>query len=144
MTRREFWEQLSETGWNAMAKDYLSAIENETPATTKVELIATEMRFEAPFDKLWKFILLSLSMAETDRQFGQMGAGEIEHLLGWQEKWDGADYIALVEKESKTNGRLNRALLDVLKYAMTDDVWVRVQHLQEQIKSEQLPLYGIK
>jgi hypothetical protein len=133
-----------------MAKDYLSAIKNETPDTNekrespRVVFIATEMRFEAPFDKLWKFILIMLSLAETDSQFGQIGAGEIEHLLGWQEKWDGADYIALVEKESKTNGRLNRALLIVLKYAMTDDVWARVQHLQEQIKLEQLPLYEIK
>src|SRR5215203_1964362 len=140
MTRREFWEQLSENGWNGMTKDWLSAIKNEPSDTneeqefSKVEMIVTEMRFEAAFDKLWKFILLTLSLAENQWQIEQIGAGEIEHLLGWQKKWEGADYINLVEQEAKVNGKLNRALLTVQKYMMPDEVWTRVQNLKVQIK----------
>ncbi|HEX8277345.1 MAG TPA: hypothetical protein VF540_01575 [Segetibacter sp.] len=150
MTRREFWERLSETGWNNMAKDWLSAIKNEPIDTneerefSKVEMVITQMRFEAPFDKLWKFILLTLSLAETKWQVEQIGAEEVEHILGWQKKWEGADYINLVEQEAKVNGKLNLALLIVQKYMMTDEVWARVQNLKEKIKSGQLPLHEMK
>ena len=132
-----------------MAKDWLSAIKNEPPDSdqerefSKVEMIVTEMRFEAPPDKLWTFILLTLSLAENDWQLQQIGAGEIEHLLGWQQKWEGVDYIALVEQEAKVNGKLNRALLIVQRYMMSAEVWNRVRALQERIKSGQLPLFEI-
>lgn len=133
-----------------MAKDWLVAIKNEPPDTneeqvfSKVEMIVTEMRFEAPFDKLWKFIILTLSLAETDWQLEQIGAGEIEHILGWQKKWDGADYIKLAEQEAEVNSKFNRALLTVQKYMMTDEVWARVQTLKKLIESGQLPLYEMK
>ncbi|HEX8250878.1 MAG TPA: hypothetical protein VF599_22075 [Pyrinomonadaceae bacterium] len=133
-----------------MAEDWLSANKLEPPddderqEISEVNLVVTEMRFDASFRKLWSFILLTLSLAETEWQFGQIGAGPLEHILGWQQKWDEANYIQLIEQEAKTNGRLNRALLIVQKYMMSDQVWMRVQSLQEQIKSGQLPLHEIR
>jgi hypothetical protein len=151
MTRKEHWEKLSDANWNRMAEDWLTDniqkpidLLNDDYQSSKISLIVSEMTFDASAEKQWHFILLTTAMAETDWQLGQIGAGLLEHILGWQKKWDGKDYIELIEQEAKTNGKLNRALLTVYKYMMTDEVWARVLNLKEQIKSGHLPLYEVK
>ncbi len=125
-----------------MAEDWL-AVNREKPETlldddyepSKVDLIVTEMRFDAPPEKLWDFILLTASLAETDWQFRQIGAGMIEHLLGW----NGEIYIALVEKQASVDAKFGRALLGLNQYMMTDEVWARVQTLEEKFVRENCP-----
>lgn len=142
MARGEHWERLSPTGWRRMAEDWL-AENREMPEklldddceSSKVDLIVTEMRFDAPPEKLWDFILLTISLAETDWQFGQIGAGMIEHLLGW----NGENYIAFVEKQASIDAKFTRALLGLNQYKMTDEVWARVQSLEERIRAGKLP-----
>ena len=90
------------------------------------------MRFDAPPEKLWDFILLTSSLAETDWQFGQIGAGMVEHLLGWH----GENYIALVEKQVSVDASFARTLLGLNQYKITDEVWARVQKLERQIRNK--------
>lgn len=139
MKRGEHWKHLSQAGWLRMAEDWL-ADNREMPDTlldddyesSKVSLIVTEMRFDAPPEKLWDFILLTSSLAETDWQFGQIGAGMVEHLLGW----NGESYIDLVERQASIDANFARTLLGLNKYMMTDEVWARVQTLERQIRKE--------
>ena len=142
MERGEHWERLSSTGWRRMAEDWL-ADNREKPETlldddyqpSEVNLIVAEMRFDAPPEKLWDFILLTTSLAETDWQFGQIGAGMVEHLLGW----NGENYIDLVEKQASVDAKFGRTLLGLNKYMMTDEVWARVQALEKNIRAGKLP-----
>ena len=141
MTRKEHWDRLGEASWQRMAEDWL-ADNYQKPAEllsddyqpSRVDLIVTEMLFDASAEKQWQFILLTASLAETDWQLGQIGAGLIEHLLGWHKKWDDKDYISLLEEQVKTNKNLAHSLLSVNQYMMTDEIWMRVQSLQQQIR----------
>jgi len=71
---------------------------------------------------------LAISLATTDRQLGDIAAGQIEHLLGWH----GEKYIDIIEQEAEANPKIAKALTGVLKYMMSDQVWARVQKLQRQ------------
>ena len=141
MTSKEHWERLSEAGWRKMAEDWLAG-NREKPADlmsddyqpSEVDLIVTGMKFDASAEKQWQFILLTTSLAETDWQLGQIGAELIEHLLGWPNKWNGKDYVSLVEEEAKTNKNLARSILSVNQYLITDEIWMRVHALQQQTR----------
>ena len=129
-----------------MAEDWLADNREESEGllgddyeSSKISLIVTEMRFDAPPEKLWNFILLTSSLAETDWQFGQIGAGMVEHLLGW----NGENYIALVEKQAAIDGNFARTLLGLNQYKMTDEVWTRVQALEEKVRAGKLPKTNI-
>jgi hypothetical protein len=89
-------------------------------------LIVTDFRFSSSPALQWKFILLAISLAETDEQLGDISAGNIEHLLGWH----GEKYIENIEQEAENNPKFARALTGVWKYKMTDEIWERVQKLQ--------------
>ena len=125
-----------------MAEDWLDdnrempeALLYEDYEPSEVSLIVTEVRFDAPPEKLWEFILLTASLAETDWQLCQIGAGMVEHLLGW----NGEDYIHFIEKRALIDAKFTRTLTGLNKYKMTDEVWKRVQILKEKIVAGEVP-----
>jgi hypothetical protein len=92
------------------------------------------MNFMAPAAKQWQFILLAVSLAESDADLGHIAAGPIEHLLGWH----GDEYISRVEEQAASDAKFARAMLGVWKYMMNEEVWARVQSVQEQVENQQL------
>ena len=87
------------------------------------------MNFSAPPEIQWRFILIAVSLSESDDELGHVAAGPIEHLLGWH----GEACIGLVENEVATNPKLARALTGVWQYMMSAEVWSRVQRLQASV-----------
>ena len=87
------------------------------------------MNFSAPPEIQWRFILIAVSLSESDDELSQAAAGPIEHLLGWH----GEAYISLVENEVATNPKFARALTGVWQYIMSAEVWSRVQRLQKGV-----------
>lgn len=84
------------------------------------------MNFSAAPEIQWRFILIAVSLSESDDELSQVAAGPIEHLLGLH----GEAYISLVENEVATNPKFARALTGVWQYMMSAEVWSRVQSLQ--------------
>jgi hypothetical protein len=87
------------------------------------------MNFSAASEVQWGFILIGVSLAESDDELGHIAAGPIEHLLGWH----GDVYIDIVEKEALTNPRFARTLTGVWQYMMPDEIWSRLQVLQKRV-----------
>jgi hypothetical protein len=85
------------------------------------------MNFSAPPEVQWRFILIAVSLAESDDELRHIAAGPIEHLLGWH----GESFIDVVENEVTSNPKFARALTGVWQYVMSDEVWSRVQQLNE-------------
>ena len=92
------------------------------------------MNFSATPDVQWRFILIAVSLAESDDELSYVAAGPIEHLLGWH----GESFIDVVENEAASNPKFARALTSVRQYMMSDEVWSRVRTLQRAV-SELLP-----
>ncbi len=140
MTRiQEHWAKLTDEQWLHLAEQYLLEIsENEgkkyEEGNHKWGQIVVNLDFWSPPELLWKFILLTVSLAETDRQLGLIAAGQIEHLLGRA----GDEFIDLVEQEAKINPKFARTLTGCYQFQMTDEVWARVQILQAQVEDKLL------
>lgn len=127
----QHWEKLTDERWQNLAEKYLFEIRENEGKEHKEEndrygLIITEFRFTSSPELQWKFILLTVSLAETDAELADIAAGQIEHLLGWH----GEKYIDLVEQEAENSPKFARTLTGVWKYMMTGEVWARVQKLQ--------------
>lgn len=131
------WEKLTDEKWQHLAEQYLLEIrENENKqyeeGNHKWSQIVLNLDFWSPPECLWKFILLAISLAESDYELRIIAAGEIEHLLGRA----GEEYIDLVEKEAGINQKFARALTGCYQFQMTDEVWARVQKLQSQVEDK--------
>ncbi|MBA3602019.1 MAG: hypothetical protein H0W45_12470 [Acidobacteria bacterium] len=135
----EHWDKLTEEKWQNLAEKYLLEISENSGKKYEEEnnkwgIIVTEFQFTSSPELQWKFILLTVSLAETDEQLGDIAAGGIEHLLGWH----GEKYIEIFEQEVQQNPKFARALTGVWKYMMSDEVWTRIQKLQAQVKDKLL------
>lgn len=125
------WEKLTEPQWRHLAEQYLSELrENEgkedEEQNHRWSSVVVNLGLWSPPEFLWKFILLAISLAESDDELGAIAAGAVEYLLGRA----GEEYIDLVEREAKINPKFAKTLSGVLQYTMTDEVWARVQALQ--------------
>jgi hypothetical protein len=135
----EHWDKLTEEKWQNLAEKYLLEISENSgkkyeEGNNKWGIIVTEFQFTSSPELQWKFIFLTVSLAETDEQLGDIAAGGIEHLLGWH----GEKYIEIFEQEVQQNPKFARALTGVWKYMMSDEVWTRIQKLQAQVKDKLL------
>ncbi|HKR59364.1 MAG TPA: hypothetical protein VJS64_06485 [Pyrinomonadaceae bacterium] len=120
--------QFSEVQLQELARLWLRDVRDNVDESDSGEAVV-EMNFLAPPEVQWRFILIAVSLSESDDELGHIAAGPIEHLLGWH----GERYIDVVENEVKSNPKFARALTDVWRYMMTDEVWSRVQRLQQGI-----------
>lgn len=112
-----------------LARDWLSDIRDSLDGATDSGTAVVDMNYSAPSDVQWRFILIAVSLAESDEELAHIAAGPIEHLLGWH----GETFIDVVEKEATSNAKFARALTGVWQYMMPDEVWSRVQRLQEGV-----------
>lgn len=128
------WEKLNERQWRHLAEQYLLELrENEGKEDEEQNHqwshVVVNLGFWSPPEFLWKFILLAVSLAESDQELGAIAAGAIEYLLGRA----GEEYIDSVEREAEVNPKFAKALTGVLQYMMTDEIWARVQALQAKV-----------
>ncbi|HVE59972.1 MAG TPA: hypothetical protein VNB22_24375 [Pyrinomonadaceae bacterium] len=133
------WAKLTDEQWQHLAEQYLLEIRENggkeyEEGNHKWGQIVVSLNFWSPPGLLWKFILLTVSLAESDGQLGSIAAGEIEHLLGRA----GDEFIDLVEQEAKSNSKFARTLTGCCQFQMTDEVWARVQKLQAQVEDKLL------
>ena len=82
----EHWDKLTEEKWQNLAEKYLLEISENSgkkyeEGNKKWGIIVTEFQFTSSPELQWKFIFLTVSLAETDEQLGDIAAGGIEHLL---------------------------------------------------------------
>jgi hypothetical protein len=126
------WEGFSLSDWTDFAELWLAELRGSTSdKESNMSVLVTMMTFTATPEQQWKFILAAVSLAESDNELGHIAAGPIEHLLGWH----GESYIDLVELQAAKDSKFARTLTGVWQYMMTDDVWSRVQTLQEQVSN---------
>lgn len=133
----DHWNKISDKDWKDLAEKYLLEIRENIGKEFKEEnhkygLIVTEFQFSSSPELQWKFILIAISLAQTNEELAEIAAGGLEHLLGWH----GEKYIKLVEKEARINPKFAKTLTGVWKYMMTDKIWEIVQKLQLSAKEK--------
>lgn len=122
-------EKFEEVDLEQLARRWLSDIRQNLDSPSDSSDAVVSMNFSASPEIQWRFILIAMALADTDLQLGHIAAGPIEHLLGWH----GESYIGVVENEAQSNPKFARALTGVWQYMMTEEVWARVQRLQENV-----------
>lgn len=110
-----------------LASRWLSDIRSEAEESD-AGMSVVSMNFAAPPEVQWRFIVIAVSLFESDDELSYIAAGPIEHLLGWH----GESFIEIVENEAASNPKFARALKGVLQYMMSDEVWSRVQQLKKR------------
>ena len=138
------WDQMSPSDWDGFAKAWLAELRASSPpgesdvqpaAEFDVGQAVVMMTFTADPEHQWQFIRSALAHADSDDDLSHIGAGPVEHLLGWH----GEDFIARVEAQAAADATFARMLTGVWKYTMDDEVWARVQAIQSRVSN---PLDG--
>lgn len=83
------------------------------------------MNFTASAATQWAFIRACIESADTEKQYGAIAAGPLEHLMGHF----GADYIDAVEALAAENPTFRVVLEHMWQYSIDDDIWARLQLL---------------
>jgi hypothetical protein len=126
------WDRLIDDDWSDFARAWVEELRFGDPDGDEgYGQSVTQMSFTARPQQQWKFILASISHAESEEELGHIAAGPIEHLLGWH----GEKYIEKVENQAATNAKFARAMTGVWQYRMSDEIWARVRAIQEKAKS---------
>jgi hypothetical protein len=130
MQEAEYRDPVNEAELEQLAHDWLAELRN---GVTSCELDlgqdVVSMNFSASPEIQWRFVMIAVSLSESDDELGHVAAGPIEHLLGWH----GEEYISIVENEARTNPKFARALTGVWHYMMSDEIWSRLQVLQKHV-----------
>lgn len=144
MTIDERWDDLSDAEWKRFAVCWLHGLagreEGGLPQLPRIldeeldeELDAggfvVQMNFTARHENQWKFIVAAFENA-TKEQLGDIAAGPLEHIL-WKH---GDAYIDLVEEWASSDPRFTTMMSGCWKHKMSDDVWRRVQAIQDRDK----------
>ena len=135
----DYWEQFEQSEWQDFARRWLAEIRGAVSgAGSEVGQAVVSMNFTARAELQWRFILMAVSLAESDDELGHIAAGPIEHLLGWH----GEDYISLVEEQAAADPKFARTLTGVWKYRMTEEIWSRVEQLKAPVTNPLRPSAG--
>jgi len=140
----EKWNQLTDDDWHDFAQAWLAEVredelredeplDDDDESDSSLGQAVVAMNFTAPAEKQWKFILLAVSLAESEGELGDIAAGPIEHLLGWH----GDEYISRIEEQAESDAKFASAMLGVWQYMMTEEIWARVQAIQERVEKQQ-------
>src|SRR5262249_38619738 len=125
------WDELSDSDWTGFAAAWIQQLRlGVQPGERDCGDSVTMMGFTARPEQQWKFLLAAVAEAETDHELGHIAAGPIEYLLGKH----GNDYINSVEERAAEDAKFARAVAMAWKYTMSDDVWARVQVIQQRAK----------
>jgi hypothetical protein len=127
----ERWDKLSDGDWTGFAATWVEQLRSGVrPDERDYGDSVTMMTFTARPEQQWKFLLASVAHAESDDELGHIAAGPIERLLGAH----GETYIDAVEKQSADDPKFARAVGMAWKYMMSDEIWARVQAIQQRSK----------
>ncbi len=133
----ERWDRLSDEDWSNFARDWVQQLRHGWQEGDRDwDESVTMMNFTARPEQQWKFIIAAVGHAQSDDELGLISAGPIEHLLGWH----GEQYIAKIESQAATDSKFAKAVTGVRKYRMADEIWDRVQVIQQL--AEPLKLSG--
>jgi hypothetical protein len=136
MPASDYWEQFEESEWQDFARRWLAEIRSDVSNDeAEIGQAVVSMNFTARPELQWQFILMAVSLAQSDDELGHIAAGPMEHLLGWH----GEDYINPVEGQAATSAKFARALTGVWRNKMSDEVWSRVERLKAQVKEPLRP-----
>jgi hypothetical protein len=139
MTESNYWEQLERSEWEDFARRWLAEIRGDVPDDqSEMGQSVVSMNFTARADLQWQFILMAVSLAESDDELSHIAAGPLEHLLGWH----GEDYISLVEEQAAADPKFARMLTGVWRYKMSDEVWSQVERLKARVTEPLRPSAG--
>jgi uncharacterized protein DUF6869 len=122
-------QEISDIELEQLARRWLKDVRHNPESESDAGESVVELNFSEPPKVQWRFILIAVSLSESDDELGHIAAGPIEHLLGWH----GESFIDVVEKEAASNHKFARALTGVWQYMMRDEVWPRLQRLQESV-----------
>ena len=131
MSVKDRWEEVSPDTWQSLAENWLNEIrvENSTDESEFTDKVVF-MNLTAPPKLQWEFILITLSLAETDEELAAIAAGPIEYLLGFF----GKKFIELVEKQAATDPKFQRTLSGLWgERAIDSEIRLRVKKLEEQV-----------
>src|SRR5262249_41957239 len=107
-------EKFSDIELEQLARRWLKDVGHSPDSESDAGASVVDLNFSAPPEVQWRFILIAVSLSESDDELGHIAAGPIEHLLGW----DGEGFIDVVEKEAASNLKFSRALTGVWQYMM--------------------------
>lgn len=88
---------------------------------------ASDLCSDSP-EEAWDFILATLAQDHSSTVMENLSAGPLEDLLAKH----GALFIERVEAQSRQDPRFGRLLGGVWRNAMSEDVWHRVQRVQDR------------
>ena len=125
------WKKVSPEQWRNFAEGWLTEIREKNSAEgSDLGTTVVSMNLFAAPELQWEFILLTVSIAETDMELAAIAAGPIQHLLG---KF-GEQYIDQVEKQAATDPKFFRVLSGIRGERSIDDkILLRIQRMKEQI-----------
>jgi hypothetical protein len=129
MQENEDDEKFGEGDVEQLARRWLQDIRVNLDGASESGESVVSMNFSAPPEVQWRFILIAVSLSESNDELSHIAAGPIEHLLGWH----GESYIDVVENEVASNQKFARAITGVWQYMMTDEIWSRVQRLHKSV-----------
>jgi len=120
------WNALTAADWNAFAQAWLAELRADSNDDSDMGQRVVMMNFTSTAEHQWSFIEAAIRHATTDEELGHIAAGPIEHLLGKH----GDAYIDRIEAMSASNPQFKKMMLGVWKHMMKDNVWERVQAIQ--------------
>ena len=124
------WQELSPSEWDAFVKAWLAELRDPSPAgESDIGQAVVMMNFMAPPQLQWEFICAAAASAESDGELAHIAAGPVEQLLGRH----GPEFIARVEARAAADPTFARMLTGVWRHTMSDDVWARVQAVQDGV-----------
>ena len=125
------WDRFDDQDWLDFASDWLVKLRTGVePPDVDIDGLVVDLSFSAAPHHQWRFIEATVAGAETDSELGHIAAGPMEHILGWH----GPDWIDVVEQRAKSDRKFERMLTGVWRYRMSDEIWARVEALQEKAR----------
>ena len=135
------WGEMTPSDWDALVTSWLAELREPSPPREPdsdqldVGQTVVMMSFMAPPEKQWEFICSAVASAESDDELAHIAAGPAEHLLGRH----GQEFIARMEAHAAADPTFARMLTGVWQHLMPDDIWARVQAIQDGVPD---PLVG--
>jgi len=124
----EWWTNISDDSLCDFILKWFAEIDLDDDDITVIGGDVVLMNFLATDDFQWRFILKAFELASDASHLETMAAGPVEHLLAHHgEKW-----ISNVESLASSNENFAWMMTGVWQNKMNDDVWGRVQQIQER------------
>ena len=125
----ENWDQLSQQDWQDFATAWIAELGGASSDEDWGQKVVL-MNFTASPDQQWQFLVAAVNSARTKDHLAAIAAGPLEHLLAKH----GDEYISRVEVEARNSKAFAKAVADVWRNSMNNEVWSRVQAIQATVE----------